>query len=139
MTGYKQIKRTHRGISFVEVVSCLLIVALMCTMMLSMTSAIAASNKETANYNLLRNYAVSVFEKLHTDLENGELIDSINYDDDGHDSNIKATVYVYDLGKNNSAFGKSFYYVELKLVMQKSHEMLTSKCFLREGCVAYAD
>lgn len=132
------LRKHRRGVSFIEVVACLAIVALMCTMVLSMTSVIAASNKETENYNKLRNYAVNMFEKLHMDLENGELIDSNNYDDDGSTSGIKANVYVFNLGRDDSAFGKSFYYVEIKLVMRKTQEMITSKGFLREGCVAYA-
>lgn len=131
-------RKHRRGVSFIEVVACLAIVALMCTMVLSMTSVIAASNKETENYNKLRNYAVNMFEKLHMDLENGELIDSNNYDDDGSTSGIKANVYVFNLGRDDSAFGKAFYYVEIKLVMRKTQEMITSKGFLREGCVAYA-
>ena len=79
-------KTRRRGLSFIEVVTSIVLIGIISTALLASVSIITRTLKLTTDYTALKIYATNKFETIQTDLEIGEEggkdpIDAINYND----------------------------------------------------------
>lgn len=125
----------HRGMTFVEVIASLLIVAMLSSATIAAGGLFLKSTQQITSYAKVKIYAVNMLERIQTDLEDGEVIDALDYNDTGLNSGVRADVFITDLG---DVFGKSLYSVELRLRARGQDDTVLSQAVLREGSTAHA-
>lgn len=137
----------RRGLSFIEVITSIVIIGIVSTALLATVSIITRTVSLTTDYMALKIYAANKFETIQTDLEIGEdggksPIDAINYNDDGQSptingepSGIIANVVVTEI---QDVFGESLYFVELDMRDIDSGVAAKTSSLLRKGCTAHA-
>lgn len=117
--------------SFVEVVSSLFVITMICSIVLGMSVIIKHSMASTVGYMDLKIYATDTIERIRSDLENGVEIDTVDYNDYAASSAVTSDVqidYVEDV------YGKPLYKIELQLIDKKSRERTTIETLLRPEC-----
>ena len=122
--------RRRKGMTLVELIFTLIIVAIV-------TSAIALtgiytqkSTKETKQYAQMRLHASNIIEQMQDDLESGREINVADYNDSGVTSGIHANVVVKDVGM---AFDKDVYMVTIRLTARGTGAALQTQAILRKG------
>lgn len=128
-------KKTRKGMSFIEVIVALTCIAMMMGMMVASVAVMRSNMQNAIVYADMRAYAINKFEVLQMNLENGIQIDAENYNDAGDESNIRADVYVTDIGY---VHGKPTYYIYMELYHLEAGNVIRTSAVLREGCIAYA-
>lgn len=131
-------KQRRRGMTFIEVISSLIVVTLMCTMVIGTGSVFLKLTREMAGYSKLQLYTITKLENITDDLNNGFVIDGIDYNDNGGTSGVIAEVYVTDVSDDEKSFGKPLYLVELKMTAVDADVSVTNCSLVREGCSAHA-
>lgn len=131
-------KQRRRGMTFIEVISALIVVTLMCSMVIGTGSVFMKQTREMASYSKLQLYTITKLEKITTDLNNGLVIDGLDYNDNGDTSGVVADVFVTDVSDNGMSFGKPLYLVELKIKVVDTDTSVTNYSLVREGCSAHA-
>lgn len=134
LTKQMRLKR-RRGMSFIEVLTSLVVTVLMVSMLLSTISILRKTNEKSKVYSHLNMYVVNKLDEIHVDCDAGVVIDAENYNDDGTTSGVWADVIITDVA---DGFGKPLYLVEIKAQKLDRTENITAQAFVREGCVAYA-
>ena len=117
--------------SFIEVVSSMLITALVAGVILGMTVILTNGVKATHSYMQLKAYTMETFDKIQTDLNDGVDITSINYSDPTGTKGIRSTIQVDEAGL---VFGKALYYVSINAQVKGTEFITTTQSVLRAGC-----
>lgn len=128
-------RNRRRGLSFIEVITSLVMIAMMITIVVAMVGVMRGNMQTTMAYTDMKMYGVNTLETLQMDLEQGVQIDAENYNDDGADSGIRADVYVTDIGM---VHGKPMYRVDIEMYHREAGVLAKTEAVLREGCIAYA-
>lgn len=135
--------KRRRGLSFVEIVSSLVVIALMGGAVIATVAVLTQNSRETAMYTKMKVEMVNLIETIQSDLERGydggadpiDPIDSIDYNDNtGERTGFVTNVSVVDIG---DVFGKSLYRVEIMMTPTDNSTQIKTTTFLREGCTAY--
>lgn len=132
--------KRRRGLSFVEIVSSLVVIALMGGAVIATVAVLTQNSRETAMYTKMKVEMVNLIETIQSDLERGydggaDPIDSIDYNDTtGERTGFVTNVSVVDIG---DVFGKSLYRVEITMTPTDNSTQIKTTTFLREGCTAY--
>lgn len=124
----------RKGMSFIEIISSLVIIAMISGAVISSGSLVVQSSKEIAQYSRLRVYATNKIEQIENDLESGEDITSIDYNESGITNGIYADVDIDDIG---DAFGDNIYMVSMRLAIRGTNITTRPKAILRAGCSIY--
>ena len=132
--SFRSLKR-RRGMTFTESIVSMVIVAMLATMLVALISLMRSNMKDTLSYANMRIYAISTFETIQMDLENGIEIDTQNYDDDGKESGVWSTVTIECM---ESVFDKPLYHVQISMIHKETHNHVKTQAILREGCISYA-
>lgn len=131
----------RRGLSFVEVLSSLIIVSMLTVIVLASFSIITSNTKDSLAYSRLKFCGTNLIETMQRDVElsakgEGSPIDTIDYSDySGEDGVIIEVSPPKIVG---CVSGKDLYFVEIKLTDVATHNIVRSSFLLREGCVAHA-
>lgn len=124
----------RRGMSFIEVISCVIVVALLCSIIIGSASVLRNYMKDTVDYTTMKLYAVDKIESIQADLERGVEIDVQNYNDNGEESGVHADVYIRDIGE---VFDKPLYHVEIRMTHTTSLLVASTEAILRQGGMSY--
>jgi hypothetical protein len=147
--------------SFIEIISALVIVGLLCGIVVSSVGVLSKYTKMIVAYSSLKVYAVNKIEEIRTDLDDYEAgldgtqpIDSIDYNDDGRGNSgttertgIEAKFTITSIGHTDGAgfydsllvYGKELYLVEYSIKDISTKEYIRGQTLLRGGCTANAD
>lgn len=134
MRNFCKMKRC-RGMSFIEVISCMVIVAFLCSTVAYVGSLSTSIAKEIEGYSTLRIYATDVLEHIQDDLEEGVQIDAYSYSEHSESSSVYSEVSITDVGES---YGKSVYLVNMHLTIRGTNISAKVNAILREGCTLYA-
>ena len=130
----KNVKR-RRGMTFIEVISSMIITSMLIGAIVGAGALLLDATRQSVNMRRLQVFVVNQIERIQGDLEEGLLIEALDYSDPGINSGIWSDIVITDVG---DVFGKSLYLVELSLRVRDTKDMLISHVVLREGCTAYA-
>ena len=137
MRLFNRIKcKRRRGLSFVEIVSSLVVIALMGGAVIATVAVLTQNSRETAMYTKMKVEMVNLIETMERGYDGGaDPIDSIDYNDNtGERTGFVTNVSVVDIG---DVFGKSLYRVEITMTPTDNSTQIKTTTFLREGCTAY--
>jgi hypothetical protein len=129
--------KRRRGLSFVEIVSSLVVIALMGGAVIATVAVLTQNSRETAMYTKMKVEMVNLIETIQSDLERGYDggADPIDYNDNtGERTGFVTNVSVVDI---SDVFGKSLYRVEITMTPTDNSTQIKTTTFLREGCTAY--
>ena len=141
LNKYNAANRRRRGLSFVEVIISLVVVALVTMTVIAFSSIIKTNTMYMRSYTVLNAYAIDKLDRIQNDLEHGVEIEAENYNDNGEPSAsvntepIQCNTIITNIGP---AFGEPFYKVELFLFHQEHGTVVHTIAFIRKGCITYA-
>ena len=128
--------RCRRGVSFIEVISSIIIVAIISGAIIKAGMLMINTAKDATGYTKLRIFATNTIERIQDDLENGEAINTPDYySENSPSSDINAKVIVSSVG---DVFGRETYLVEMEMRIKGTTISANPKAVIREGCSLYA-
>lgn len=137
-----KVNKGRRGLSFIETVSSLVVIALLGGAILATVAVLTQNTRETTMYTNMKVEIVNLIETIQSDLETGyeggvDSIDSIDYNDNtGERIGFVTSVVVEDVG---DVFGKPLYRVDITMKPKDNSAQIKTTTFLREGCTSYDD
>lgn len=123
------IPRKRKGLSLMEVVIALAIIAFAAGVILMTTAAMSKAVERTNHYLQLNAYIANVLDIIKTDIKDGVDIESLDsYDDAGNESGIIANVNITRVG---NIFGKPTYLVVVRARFSRTTNIVLSRTILR--------
>lgn len=131
--------KRRRGLSFIEVISSMLIIALLTGMVLGIVSVMSQSTKEALEYTELKIYEMKRLEEIRNDLEMSmeylaNPIDTVDYSEIDAETGIVANIEIESVG---TPFNKELYLVKMTVHKSNSQRVIKSQTLLRGGCTAH--
>ena len=122
--------KSHRGMTFIELIASLVVVAISCTSILTAATYLVKSYTETMRYTAINNSTINAINLIKNDLENDVDISSQDYNSMMTTKNINISVQVRPLGV---AFDSNTYLVKIRAKSADNAVTGNTSVILRKG------
>lgn len=132
----KSCLKRRRGMSFIEVVASLVIIAMLGVAVIGMAAILKKNTADTMAYTQMKVTVVDILDAIQADIEAGFEVDSLSYMDKIDRETyalLNSRVVVTSVG---DAFGKPLYHVAIELTRKVGHQHIKTEAFMRPGCTA---